>query len=362
MNLPVDFTANDLVCNERFLNYYFRKNDADIEEWEAYMERTPQHQALVNEAIQLIDRLALRWTEAQIREQFTVLQETLSPHSLTDDTPVIPLAGQTRRIGSRWAIGLAASVLLVMGIWAGFQYKTNPVSPIYRQQVSRQQFIERVNTTNKPQLVMLPDGSSILLQKNSRLSFPRQFTGESRAVYLDGEAFFEVQKDARRPFYVYADALVARVLGTSFTVNARPGNPAIRVVVRTGKVSVYRYDTKQRQPANEGLVVTPNQQLSLARDSPEFSRSLVAEPQLLKQTHGFSFSYRDTPAATVFAQIQQAYGLTVVYDEAQLKNCPVTASLLDEPLYEKLNLVCLAIEARYEVIDGQIVITGGCSN
>jgi len=134
------------------------------------------------------------------------------------------------------------------------------------------------------------------------------------------------------------------------------------VVVRTGKVSVYRYDTQQQQPGSEGGGVTPNQQVSLTRDTPEFVRSLVAEPQLLQQTHGFSFTYRDTPAATVFAQIQQAYGLTVVYDEVLLKKCPVTASLLDEPLYEKLDLVCQAIEARYEIIDGQMIITGGCSN
>lgn len=362
MKLPANLTAENLLLNESFLNYYFRKNDADVWEWEEHLEHNPQHQPLVDEAIRMIDRLALRWTEAQIRQRFTALQETLNTNQPTDDTPVIPLTGQAGWMGSRWAIGVAASVLLLMGVWAVFQYRTSTISPIYRQQVAHQQFIERVNSTEKPQLVMLPDGSSILLQKNSRLSFPRQFTGDSRAVYLDGEAFFEIQKDSRRPFYVYADALVARVLGTSFTVNARPGNPAIRVVVRTGKVSVYRYDTKQKQPADEGLVVTPNQQISLNRESPEFSRSLVAEPQLLKQTHGFSFTYRDTPAATVFAQIQQAYGLTVVYDEAQLKNCPVTASLLDEPLYEKLDLVCRAIEARYEVIDGQIVITGGCSN
>lgn len=360
MKLPADLTAEDLLLNESFLNYYFRKNDADIWEWEEYLEQNPHHQVLVDASIRMIDRLALRWNEEQIRQKFGLVQAVIEVP--TDATPVIPLTGQRKGRWTRWAVGIAASVLLIMGVWGYYQFTTNRVSPIYRQQVARQNFVERVNTTDKPQLVMLPDGSSILLQKNSRLSFPRRFTGSSRAVYLDGEAFFEVQKDPRRPFYVYADALVARVLGTSFAVNARPGNPAIRVVVRTGKVSVYRYDTKQKQPADEGLVVTPNQQISLDRESPEFSRSLVAEPQLLKQTHGFSFTYRDTPAATVFAQIQQAYGLTLVYDETQLKNCPVTASLLDEPLYEKLDLVCRAIEARYEIIDGQVVITGGCSN
>jgi transmembrane sensor len=240
------------------------------------------------------------------------------------------------------------------------------VSPVYQAQVTGRGLLERVNTTEKPQLVLLPDGSSILLRPHSRLSYPRRFAGASRAVFLDGEAFFEVKKDPHRPFYVYADALVARVLGTSFSVDARPGSHALRVVVRTGKVSVYRY-SRLRQPAGRGLIVTPNQQVSLARTAPgqpapEFVRSLVAGPQLLRQTHGFPFVYQDTPAATVFAQIEQAYGLTMVYDERLLQNCPVTASLLDEPLYEKLTLVCRAIEARYEIIDGQIVISGGCVN
>ena len=52
----------------------------------------------------------------------------------------------------------------------------------------------------------------------------------------------------------------------------------------------------------------------------------------------------------------------MVYDEAHLRHCPVTATLTDEPLYGKLDLICRAIEARYEVIDGQIIISGGCAD
>lgn len=52
----------------------------------------------------------------------------------------------------------------------------------------------------------------------------------------------------------------------------------------------------------------------------------------------------------------------MVYDEAHLRHCPVTATLTDEPLYGELDLICRAIEARYEVIDGQIIISGGCAD
>jgi transmembrane sensor len=375
---PPRHSVEKLLLNESFLNYYFRKNETDVWEWEEFLDDQTDQQPVVAEAVALLDRLSLKWNEAQIRRQFGRLQtelaelntdvnatDLITPVSTSANVPVIGL-GTTRHTIFGWAAASVAALLVLVGSWYYAVVQPSAVSPAYQSLVAGKNLTECVNKGAKPQLVMLPDGSSILLQPGSRLSYPRRFLGQSRAVYLEGEAFFEVQKNSRRPFFVYAGALVARVLGTSFTVDARPGSRALRVVVRTGQVSVYRYDARWQQPASKGLVVTPNQQLSLDRDAlgrppAEFTRSLVAEPQLLRQTNGFRFDYRDTPAATVFAQIEQAYGLTLIYDENQLKNCPVTASLTDEPLYEKLSLVCRAIEARYEIIDGQVVISGGCA-
>lgn len=128
------------------------------------------------------------------------------------------------------------------------------------------------------------------------------------------------------------------------------------------KVSVYQQNDASKTKTGEGIVVTQNQQIRFEQKAAQFTRTLVDVPLPVQPLPPHSFDFTNAPAATVFAQLQRAYGIMMVYDEAHLRHCPVTATLTDEPLYGKLDLICRAIEARYEVIDGQIIISGGCAD
>jgi ferric-dicitrate binding protein FerR (iron transport regulator) len=95
----------------------------------------------------------------------------------------------------------------------------------------------------------------VWLNAESHLEFPDRFTGDKREVRLQGEAYFEVKKDAKHPFIVYSDYLTTRVLGTAFDVRARSARDA-SVTLVTGRVLVKTQDADQ--------VLTPGQQASLA--------------------------------------------------------------------------------------------------
>ena len=89
--------------------------------------------------------------------------------------------------------------------------------------------VEQTNNSNKPQIITLSDGSSVLLQPNSKLSYPKIFTGNERKVYLSGEGFFEISKNPKKPFFVYANEIVTKVVGTSFRVKAYSDQPDVEV-------------------------------------------------------------------------------------------------------------------------------------
>jgi transmembrane sensor len=359
-------TLDELLVNESFLNFYFKKDEADILEWEAWAEDQPERQTLIKEAFRKLDKLSLKWNQEQIEAKFNVLNEDLEDKNES----TLRLKVLYRRPLVRWIA--AASVILFVGL--GWWYlQTDKQSSIYKELVANAstQLIEKENDTNKPLLITLSDGSSILLQHGSRLSYPSQFKDNKREVYLDGEAFFEVAKNPEKPFFVYANELVTKVLGTSFTIKAFKGQKDIKVIVRTGKVSVFRLNevknvhtlTNINAKVSEGVVIVPNQQISFDKEKSNFSKSLVEQPEMLSEMPSYNFEFRDVSAADVFATIQKAYGIAIVYDEELLKECPVTASLSDEPLYGKLDLVCNAIEAEYQLIDGQVIINSkGCKN
>ena len=71
--------------------------------------------------------------------------------------------------------------------------------------------------------------------------------------------------------------------------------------------------------------------------------------------------YEEAPLEQVFTQLSKIYEINIVYDNELLKKCTVTADLRNESFYKKLELICKAIGAQYEIIDGQVVIqTNGC--
>ena len=90
--------------------------------------------------------------------------------------------------------------------------------------------------------VMLSDGSLVYLNRNSSLTYPKHFRNRSRQVSLEGEAFFDIARDAARPFVIDAGKATVRVLGTSFNVITNNGNNEVEVFVSSGKVMVTSAD------------------------------------------------------------------------------------------------------------------------
>ena len=213
----------------------------------------------------------------------------------------------------------------------------------------------RAPATAPERRVALPDGSFVTLAPGATLRYQRAATTGRRIAYLRGEAFFDVFHDEQHPFSVLTDQVVSTVLGTSFRVRAVAGQPDVQVQVRTGAVRVRPRTALAGAAPAAGIVVRPNQQAVYSPTRRQLWRELVAEPvQLAPQ----SFVFIDRPVADVLKTLSAAYGVDIRYDAEELRNCTLNLSLGNEPLFDKLNLVCEALGARYETADGRIVFHG----
>ncbi|MEO6684560.1 MAG: FecR domain-containing protein, partial [Dyadobacter sp.] len=224
--------------------------------------------------------------------------------------------------------------------------------------------IEVVNENNKVKYVQLPDGSSVVLRKNSRISYNKKFDADKRVVVLSGEAFFEVTKDPARPFFVYANELVTKVLGTSFSIKADKNDKNVLVAVKSGKVSVFSSTDKHVKEYQNGtklsaLLLTSNQQVTFERSKSRLVRSSVTGSILLNiPIENQKFIYSETPVSEVFASLEKAYGIDIEYNEQIMSHCSITATLGDEPLDNKLKWICAILEANYQISENKISITG----
>ncbi len=103
--------------------------------------------------------------------------------------------------------------------------------------------------------VQLPDGSKVWLNASSSLHFPTAFSGRSREVEITGEAYFEIAKDADKPFFVKASDMRVEVLGTHFNLNAYTDEPAVRTTLLEGSVRIRKGEVASvLAPGQQALV------------------------------------------------------------------------------------------------------------
>ena len=358
------FCAEDFAQDELFVRWVLRP-DADTEAfWQHWLATFAFRRDEVEAARQLVLSLHQLPQVRLSSAEKMALRQRIFEEIEERETPAPAVR--------RWWQWAAAAVFVLALLGGGWQlWRRQQALPVlsYQTLVAQAQQVETLreirNSSTTTHLVELPDGSSVLLRPHSRLAFPVRFAGATRPVYLEGAAFFEVAKNPGKPFFVNTAHLVTKVLGTSFEVQARRAAPRVVVTVKTGRVSVYPQGGAQAQVQRrtrrlEGLVLAPNQQLTYRLADHKLERALLPRPALTGATTA-AFEYEDTPIREVFAQLEEAYGVPIVYDKAVLGNCPLTASFTDEPLFEKLGLICKAVQANYEVLDAEIVVTGpGC--
>lgn len=273
-----------------------------------------------------------------------------------------------KRSYSSWLkVAASISILLVAG-WYALEFsfdreRGGSNGPV----VSADNYmIERINKSVDTLLISLPDNSSILLAQNSLIRYPRQFSASERRVFLKGTAFFEVTKDPEKPFYVDAGKIVAKVLGTSFEISTDPVEDQVRVIVKSGAVSIYSNSAAYRNdPDREpNAILTTNEQLVFKDAVNEIHHtrldSLAIQDLKVPDTY---MTFRGTPAEEVFTSLARVYGVTIDFEKAKISGCSITASFTDEPFALKLDLICRSIGLTYSIANDHVTITGdGCKN
>lgn len=222
-----------------------------------------------------------------------------------------------------------------------------------------------VNTGSVTKQVVLTDGSVVTLEPGSMLYYPEMFAS-LREVYLVGDAFFEVAKDAAHPFLVYANEVTTKVLGTSFRVQALTGESEIIVAVKTGKVAVRAQTTSNDTHGNNivhEVLLTPNQQAVYKRKEQVVLKQLVDKPEAIVPPASPKDHYTNTAVNSILEDLSTRYGVTIHYDEEALASCTLISDMAEgEGLFEQLEVICQALGGSYQTeADASITIqASGC--
>jgi transmembrane sensor len=292
------------------------------------------------------------------QKSWTRVQDHIRQSTETETRPGISKGTRRLGTGAAWAMAAAISFGVISSVFLIVSSGPTPENASNPQVAEKNVF----NNTEEIMELVLGDGSQVFLEPKSSIFFKETFDDSQRIVALEGEAFFTVSRDTSRPFLVKTNEVTTKVLGTSFTVSAFPDQDNITVSVVTGKVSVItNQENLNGGPLNE-TILTPNQKIVYNRNNNLVSRALVKEPvpvlpaQEVKRMH-----FEAAPISEIFEGLEKVYGVDIEFDRNTFSSCVLTTSIAEGSIYNRLDMICKAIDARYILKEHKIVITGdGC--
>ena len=360
------YTMIDFVQDEEFRDWVQGNSQHEVF-WMNFLQTFPAKSDAVRQAEHLIRAAqvtAEHINEKEIRKEVERFLERAGSTTKDDQLPddqVINKNYKLLRKVVRYGLSLAAVV--VMAVAVSWYTSKSSETDIAAKAPQHSDLVRTTNNSDEPLKILLVDGSEVILSPKSYLSYPSQFADSSRIVYLEGEANFSVRRQGQ-PFMVYTGDVVTRVLGTRFVVRAFDKDKNITVQVQSGKVSVYvaKRDYSVDKKGVKGLIITANQEAIFEKSINQLSKTIVENPAKLNGVPVQRiFKYEEIPLPVILRELEKTYGIPVQFDGQNFQACKITATLSNESLYEKLDILCKAVSASYEIVDGQIVLSGkGC--
>ncbi|ADY53206.1 anti-FecI sigma factor, FecR [Pseudopedobacter saltans DSM 12145] len=236
---------------------------------------------------------------------------------------------------------IAATVLIVLGI---FLFRYHKVQPIMQEVVA-------FNQSKNIQKLILEDGSTVWLNPNSKITYPKEFKLTKREITMSGEIFFEVKPDAKRPFIIHSDNIVTRVLGTSFLVRAKKGTPA-EVSVVTGKVSV----RLQQQYEDAGVILYPDQKATYSKTDNVLKKGRESGNSDLSMWRKATLTFNNRALKDVLPILDEKFGVDITTSNKDLLNFSLEADFTDQSLPSILEMLEKSLDLKYEINGRKIIL------
>ena len=197
-----------------------------------------------------------------------------------------------------------AAVILVMFLVGGYIYVRKMEEIRLANNIVTVPVGQRVN-------LQLPDGTSVWLNASSEIIYPAYFSGSTREIHLNGEAYFEVEHNASKPFIVHTETFDIKVLGTKFNVEAYKGVEGFTTALMEGSVEV-----TDRKNKDKSVRLYPAQKVAFRNG--ELCKSPIDNYDVYRWREGL-ICFKETRFADLMRQLEKNYGVRILINNEAVK-------------------------------------------
>jgi len=331
-----NYQVEDYISDESFINYHFKTDGADHEDWKEWIQKHPDKNSLVGEATEIIATLSITLSEKEYQEEFNKIAAAINDNKAQQS--VVSVYGRSkstfffqRKRALKYLIPLMA-VLVAGGYWL-LELSRTPASKL----------TDTVNNSSMPLILTLSDSTVVTLDPNSYLEYPLHFEDQERNVFLHGNAKFSVKRDVHHPFKVHAENIVATVLGTVFVIRSS-ADSAIVVELLKGKLNVEIMSSNM--VAQQSILLDPDERAVYVRNDKHFYKN-----RMVTEHH---FFFNKSNFDEIAEQVKDAYGVTLINSSTK-KFWSLTGDFRDSTAKDMVENICLVKNLSF-VTEGDTIV------
>ena len=271
----------------------------------------------------------------------------------------------------RWGIyaGMAAVIAAVI-----FLYPLMNAAKPGKKTVSLKPVNEIAINKGSRTKIQLPDGSQVWVNSGSKLIYEGRFEGNTREVHLDGEAYFDIVKDAAHPFIVHTEGIDIKVLGTVFNVKAYNADRTIEATLIHGSIEVLNHN----QPGAPNIILKPHEKLVYNKYQPAdvkekqaivntadkpFSISIaalrknVADSNIVETAWVYNkLIFEEERFEDLALKMERWYNVKINIETEKLKNYKMSGSFVNETAEQAIRILQFLVPFKYLIKNNEIKI------
>lgn len=354
------YSAQDFANDSFFIRWVKNPDEESDWFWKSFVKNSPSCKAEVEKARELISLLAFpshNLTEDELNNMRNGLLMALHADKEEQrDQMSRPDTGFSG-IGN-YRIKLAAAVIIIPLVTVAFFYFSNRSdNQLSFPETGHESRVEkRVNAKAQKSILFLSDGTKVCLNAASKISYFKDFENQkTRDVYLEGEAFFDVAHNEKKPFIVHTSSIKIKVLGTSFNVKSYFEEKTIETTLVRGKVHIEQSDVEGNRIGD--IELKPNQRAVFNKESKIINiNEVVADNSLSWKRERLVFD--EESIDNVILQMERWYNVKIHVKNKGNLDCKLTASIENESLEEVLSFISVAHNIQYTISGGEVFLEG----
>lgn len=358
------YSVEDFLLDDRFRKWIIDPEKDDNIFWEQWLAENPSRAKDLVEARKVLLNLSMKDYKIADEESNDLWDRIEKEIDLTDDIPsdtkIIPInstsilrrSAEKKRFNFQWVKIASILLLLVIASVVWIEFNT----PSQSSESVSQEMVAKETELGMKSLITLSDGTQVTLNSGSKLSYHPHFNAKSRDVYLEGEAYFDVAKDIKRPFNVHAGDIITTALGTEFNVNSyQDGDKGILIALVEGKVEVKRKDVLNADTADQ-YILLPGDLANYQAQEKTFtlSRFDIKEQTAWKDGNLY-FSNADEDE--VYQRLERWYGVKFENRNNSGKKWDYSAEFKNQNIHQVLTSLSFTMSFDYKIENSNIYIT-----